>query len=95
MLSSEVATGLEWVDAYRNRSGLAGAQFAIGDALTLADCALVGAFFFVERFAIPALKLEKPIPAKLADYNAQIKQHPICAQTLEEMDVAFRTKMGS
>lgn len=94
MLASEVATGLEWVDTYRNRSGLAGSEFAIGNALTLADCTLVGALFFVERFAIPVLKLERPIPAKLADYNARIKQHPICAQTLEEMDIAFREKMG-
>ncbi len=94
MLTDEVETGLEWVDAYRNRSGIAGSDFAIGDSLTLADCALVGALFFVERFAIPALKLERPIPAKLADYNERIKQHPICARTLEEMNVAFRAKMG-
>jgi len=94
VLADEVETGLEWVETYRNRSGLAGSDFAIGDALTLADCALVGALFFVERFAIPALKLERPIPAKLADYNERIKQHPICALTLEEMDIAFRAKSG-
>ncbi len=94
MLATEVSTGLEWVDTYRNRSGLAGSEFAIGDALSLADCALVGALFFVERFAIPVLKLDKPMPSKLADYNARIKQHPICAETLEEMDVAFRAKTG-
>ncbi|MGH0037994.1 MAG: glutathione S-transferase family protein [Myxococcota bacterium] len=93
-LASEVETGLQWVDSYRIRSGRAGSEFAIGDALSLADCALVGALFFVERFAIPVLKLEQPIPAKLADYNEQIKLHPICARTLEEMDAAFRAKMG-
>lgn len=94
MLATEVSTGLEWIDTYRNRSGLAGSAFAIGDTLTLADCALVGSLFYVERFAIPVLKLEPPIPAKLADYNEQIKQHPICAQALEEMDIAFRAKTG-
>ena len=40
LLASEAQIGLEWVDVYRNRSGVAGSDFASGEQLTLADRAL-------------------------------------------------------
>jgi len=84
---SESATICEFLE-YRNRSGVAGSDFAIGERLTLADCALVGALFFIENFAMSALKLERPIPTKLSEYNDRIKQHPIRARTLDDESAA-------
>lgn len=69
---------------------LAEGQFAAGDKLTLADCALVPTLLFA-GIAASMLDVGNPVDAcpKVAAYFSGIKEHKSAARVLKEMTEAF------
>lgn len=94
-LLAEVKAGLGYVNEYRNRSGLAGERYAIGDELTLADGAIAGALFFVINFAEAVLGLENAVPAELRELYEALQENPHVAEALNEIHVAAQEKMAA
>ena len=78
----------------RERSGLAGSRYAIGDALTLADGAIAGAMVFVKNFAIPAFKLGEIVPPELDSLFEALNEHEHCGQAIEEITRDLNSKRG-
>ncbi len=70
---------------------LRGAPFAVGKELSLADCALAPAFFFITRFA-PTLG-QDPFEGrpKLDAWWREIQRHPAVSRVLDEMTKGLAT----
>lgn len=85
---AELTRGLSGLDTF-----LAG-PWALGPAMTLADCALVPACFYLERFlpAFGRLDPFEPYP-KLAQVWATAKADPVVAKVLAEMGQALEDFM--
>jgi len=68
-----VAQGLRWLDG-----GVAPGPYAVGNALTLADCAAVPILLFVERFP-PMFGLEDPFARcpTVAAYWVRVRHDPV------------------
>ena len=92
LLLAELKAGLGYLNEYRNRSGLAGERYAIGDQLTLADGAIAGALFFVINFAEAMLGLKDAVPAELRKLYEALKDDPHVAEALNEIHVAAEEK---
>lgn len=73
---------------------LAGSSYAVGDSLTLADCALAPFTFFLVR-VVPMLGGADPLASRprLAKAWASQQQHPAVARVLGEMKVALAAMM--
>ncbi|NIJ41788.1 glutathione S-transferase [Parvibaculum indicum] len=86
----EVVEGMGWLDSY-----LDGSAYAVGAALSFADCALVPILFFFERLG-PMFGEEKPLQAypRVASYYKAMHDDPHCGHVLAEMDVALKQFMG-
>lgn len=69
-------------------------EFAVGTALTRADCSLVPALFLCER-TVPRLDVENPIrsTSKVANYWQKIQTDPHAARILEEMDKGLQARL--
>ena len=69
--------------------------YALGDQLTLADCALVPTLFFLNRIS-PALGGPRPSDGrpKLAAYWTAVKQHPAVARVYTELQQALPGRSG-
>jgi glutathione S-transferase len=83
-----------WED-YLTRAGYSGGGYAVGDALTLADCAMVPAFFVVVN-ALPDFGMSEPLAAtpKLAQYWQAIQKDESCSRVLAEMAEGFKARMS-
>lgn len=95
LLLADVKAGLGYVNEYRNRSGLAGARYAIGDQLTLADGAIASALFFVINYAEAVLGLDNAVPAELLELSEALQDDPHVAEALREIQVAAAEKMAA
>ena len=83
-----------WED-YLIRGGYSGGGYAVGDALTLADCAMVPALFVVVNL-LPIFGTAEPLAAtpKLAQYWQGIQKDESCSRVLAEMTEGFKGLMG-
>ena len=83
-----------WED-YLTRAGYDGGGYAVGDALTLADCAMVPAPFVVAKL-LPAFGATESLAAtpELAQYWQGIQKDESCGRVLAEMTKGFKTLMG-
>ncbi|MBW2388869.1 MAG: glutathione S-transferase family protein, partial [Deltaproteobacteria bacterium] len=90
-----VKTNLAIWEDYLTRAGYSGGGYAVGDALTLADCAMVPAFFVVVN-ALPAFGMAEPLAAtpKLAQYWQAIQKNESCSRVLAEMAEGFKARMS-
>jgi glutathione S-transferase len=81
-LAAEVVRNLKALDRFMGTDG----GFACSGRVTLADCALVPALFFVET-VMPVIGVDPPIPAlaKVATYWAAIQQNAHAARVLVEL----------
>jgi glutathione S-transferase len=81
LFTSQVARGMKALEHYIGEAG-----FAVGDGLTLADCALTPALFLVEN-VFETFDVESPLPScpKTAAYWAAIKTNQHAARTLVEL----------
>ncbi|MCG9914991.1 MAG: glutathione S-transferase family protein [Phenylobacterium sp.] len=81
LLTGQTARGVRTLEHYLDGSG-----FAVGGALTLADCTLVPALFLVENvtptFDVPDPLQEAP---KVGAYWRQIQENPLAARVLVEL----------
>ena len=88
---AELLKGIGWLNHY-----LDGSPFAVGDRLSLADCALVPMLFFFDRIG-PMFGEATPLkhfPATDA-YFGSVQNHPSAAKVVAELDAALRRMMGS
>lgn len=88
---AELLKGIGWLEYY-----LDGSPFAVGDRLSLADCALVPMLFFFNRIG-PMFGEATPLktfPAADAYYKS-VQRHPSAALVVAELDAALRRMMGS
>ncbi|MDO8838807.1 MAG: glutathione S-transferase family protein [Parvibaculum sp.] len=88
---AELVKGIGWLEHY-----LDGSPFAVGDRLSLADCALVPMLFFFDRIG-PMFGEASPLkkfPSTNAYYQG-IQNHPAAARVIAELDAALRRMMGS
>ncbi|MEM7018353.1 MAG: glutathione S-transferase domain-containing protein, partial [Pseudomonadota bacterium] len=69
-------------------------DFAVGDALTKADCTLVPALFLCES-TVPRLGVENPILAteKVAAYWQKIQKNEYAAKILDEMKKGLQARL--
>ena len=83
-----------WED-YLTRAGYDGGGYAVGDALTLADCAMVPALFVVVNL-LPAFGTAEPLAAtsSLARYWQGIQKDESCSRVLAEMTEGFKARMS-
>jgi len=83
-----------WED-YLIRGGYSGGGYAVGDSLTLADCAMVPAVFVVVN-VLPAFRIAEPLAAtpKLAQYWQAIQKDEHCSRVLVEMSEGLKASMG-
>ncbi len=70
---------------------LRGAPFAVGEELSLADCTLVPAFFFITRFAPPLGRDPFDGRPKLDAWWRAIQRHPAVSRVLDEMTKELAT----
>jgi glutathione S-transferase len=82
-----------WED-YLIRGGYSGGGYAVGESLTLADCAMVPAFFVVVNL-FPAFGIAEPLAdtPKLAQYWQAIQKDESCDRVLTEMREGFKARM--
>jgi len=88
---AELEKGIGWLEYY-----LDGSPFAVGDRLSLADCALVPMLFFFDQIG-PMFGHASPLktyPSAEAYYKG-IREHPAAAKVVAELDAALRRMMGS
>ena len=69
-------------------------NYAVGGRLSLADCTLAPALFFVEKLG-PAFGRSDLFPGKLKAYWAAIQRDPTIAKVLKEQDVALAQRLGA
>jgi len=86
----ELDKGLGWLAHY-----LDGSKYAVGDRLSLADCALVPMLFFASKitplFGRECVLCETPI---VHSYFTQTLTDPAVARVHDELEKAFEEKMG-
>jgi glutathione S-transferase len=89
-LFTELDKGLSWIGHY-----LDGSKYAVGDKLSLADCALVPILFFTSNimplFGRDCVLCETPV---VHNYFSSILTDPAAARVYEELENAFKEKMG-
>jgi len=85
-LLDELCKGLTWLDFY-----LDGSAYAVGDRLTLADCALMPILFFVEEVS-PMWGRKDLLDdvAKVAAYYEATQADPAVARVHQELSEALR-----
>lgn len=75
-----------------------GPQAAVGTSLTIGDCTVVPALFFVEKI-VPAFGRPDPmgVAPKVKAYWAGVQKHPVVARVVSEMEKALveRLKQGA
>jgi len=83
-----------WED-YLIRAGYSGGGYAVGESLTLADCAMVPTLFVLMNLS-PAFGLAEPLAAtpRLAQYWTEIQKDESCSRVLTEMAEGFKQMMG-
>jgi glutathione S-transferase len=87
---AELAKGMSWLEHYVD-----GSAYAVGDRLTLADCALAPILFFYSEIS-PMFGTAGPfklVPNVGAYYNA-LKADPHVARVMDELDKALRKVMA-
>lgn len=86
----DLEKGLGWLDAY-----LDGSAYAVGDTLTLADCALVPVLFFAERIS-PMFGYEDILARapNIKAYYQAMQKDPIAARVIGELDSALNQMQG-
>ncbi len=88
---AELDKGLGWLSHY-----LDGSKYAVGNKLTLADCALVPTLFFAANitplFGRDCILCDAPI---VNNYYTQTLTDPVVARVHDELKKAFEQKMGS
>jgi len=87
---AELRKGLTWLAFY-----LDGSAHAVGDKLTLADCALAPMLFFYEQIGpmFAVADVFEGIPTVRSYYNG-LKNDPHVARVFGELDAALRKVMG-
>lgn len=85
-----LVTALRWLDHY-----IAGPDYAVGDSLTIADCALVPILFFFDQIG-PMFGEADPLRSfpKAHAYYKGVQKHPAAAKVVAELDAALRRMMG-
>ena len=83
-----------WED-YLVRSGYGGGSHAVGNALTLADCAMVPALF-VAVTLLPIFGMAEPLAPtpQLAQYWQEIQKDEHCRRVMDEMTEGFKAMLG-
>jgi glutathione S-transferase len=92
-LLADVVTGLNYVNVFRNNSGLAGKHYAIGNQLTLADGAIAGAIFYVIHFVEALLGVQDAVPTELLALYEALQNDRFVSEAIVEMQTAFAEKM--
>lgn len=71
--------------------------YAVGQSLTLADCALLPAMALLNLLFIPAFRLKSPVETlpKLREWWAQMGEDPLCVQVLQEWTMAYQQVVRS
>ena len=87
--------GMAMLERMLKDGGYRGGAFAVGDSLTLADCALLTGLFFVAAL-LPALGRTDPFAGlpTIATYFPQGAALPAAARVLSEMQVALQQMRG-
>lgn len=88
---AELLKGIGWLEHY-----LDGSPFAVGDRLSLADCALVPMLFFFDQIG-PMFGHASPLkehPSANAYYKG-VQAHPAAAKVIAELDAALLRMMGT
>ena len=90
-----VKTNLAILEDYLARGEYRGGGYAVGDTLSLADCAMVPALFVVVNL-LPAFGVAAPLAAtkSLDKYWRDIQQDEFCSRVLSEMMEGFKASMG-
>jgi glutathione S-transferase len=85
-----LAKAFDYLEAY-----IDGGPYAVGGALTLADCTLVPGFFFITRL-LPMLGRANPLEKhpKLAAWWQAVQKDPSAARVLGEMSEAMAARFG-
>ncbi len=83
-----------WED-YLTRGGYSDGDYAVGDKLTLADCAMVPALFVMVNL-LPTFGVADPLvdTSRLARYWENIQKDESCSRVLSEMAEGFKAIMG-
>jgi len=84
------------LENYLTGAGYDGGDHALGDRLSLADCAMVPALFVAVNI-LPAFGISEPLAATpiLAGYWQAIQKEESCRRVLDEMAVALKARLGS
>ena len=89
-LFAELDKGLSWIGNY-----LDGSQYAVGGKLSIADCTLVPMLFFTSNimplFGRDCVLCETPV---IHNYFSTVLSDPAAARVYEELESAFKEKMG-
>ena len=91
----KVAEALATLEHWLGDGGYTGGAYAVGDALTLADCALVPGVMFT-AVLLPMLGCAAPFAAtpKVASYWRQVQTVPVCARVIGEIQAALQAFMA-
>ncbi|MBI1182158.1 MAG: hypothetical protein GC201_16570 [Alphaproteobacteria bacterium] len=83
--------GLGWLDGF-----MEGEEFAVGGAMTMADCAVPPILFFV-HYVMSHFGDHEPLRdlPKLDAYWVNMSRHPVCGPVLDEMDTTFKAMLAS
>lgn len=86
-----LVTAIDWLEHY-----IGGQDYAVGESLSLADCALVPILFFFDQIG-PMFGEADPLRRfpKAQAYYKGIQKHPAAAKVVAELDAALRRMMGS
>ena len=89
LLMAQVIRGMTALESHMGSD-----DFAVGDALTRADCTLVPALFMCEK-TIPMLDVDNPILAteKVAAYWERIQKNEVAAKVLAEMNRGLQARL--
>jgi len=93
--SALLTTNFAMLERYLTSAGYDGGGYAVGEQLSLADCALVPALF-VAVSVLPAFGMAEPLAATptVARYWQAIQKDEHCGRVLVEMTTALKARMG-
>jgi glutathione S-transferase len=86
----ELEKGLDWLARY-----LEGTDYAVAKQLSLADCTLVPALFFVNAM-LPVFGKPEPFAgaSKVGEYYRGVQKNPHVAKVVGELGVALKERMS-
>jgi glutathione S-transferase len=71
-----------------------GPDYAVGERLSLADCALAPFFFFIDTFLARTFDLPSPLKGSMKLYYENSQKDPHIARTIGEMNAALDARLA-